>query len=85
MNLTVEHDYYFIGENIFRAALTWNGLTHLSLNTGVSYEDEHLFPGLSARYELIWKQGPPMHIDLGIRGGVEGEGLRNYLGWGVNF
>lgn len=85
VSLAVEHDYYFIGENIFRAALIWNGIKNLSLNTGLSYEDESLFPGFSARYVLAWKQGPLMHIDLGIRSGIPGEGLRNYLGWGVNF
>ena len=83
--LAFEHDYYFIGENIFRAALMWQGFSALQLNAGVSFEDEAIYPGVSARYELSWKQGPPMHFDLGIRNGIEGEGLRNYLGWGVNF
>ena len=63
----------------------WDGLNDLSLNGGFSYEDETIIPGLSARYVLRWKQGPPMHIDLGVRIGIYGEGLRNYLGWGVNF
>ncbi|MCF6238305.1 MAG: hypothetical protein L3J79_05765 [Candidatus Marinimicrobia bacterium] len=80
-----EHDYYFIGENIMRVAIMWQGLTKLSLNGGFSYEDETVIPGVSARYVLNWKQGPPMHIDLGIRSGINGEGFRNYLGWGVNF
>jgi len=80
-----EHDHYFIGEEIYRSAVTWNGLEDLYLNAGISYEDETIFPGVSARYEMSWKQGPPMHIDLGVRAGARGEGLRNYLGWGVNF
>jgi len=83
--LALEHNHYFIGEDIFRVALIWSKITNLTLNTGLSYEDETIFPGISARYELSWKQGPPMHIDFGIRAGVAGEGLRNYLGWGVNF
>jgi hypothetical protein len=80
-----EHDHYFIGAEIFRTAVTWNAWEQLYLNTGISYEDETIFPGVSARYEMSWNQGPPMHIDLGIRAGTRGEGLRNYLGWGVNF
>ena len=83
--LALEHNHYFIGEDIFRVALIWSKITNLTLNTGLSYEDETIFPGISARYELSWKQGPPMHIDFGISAGVAGEGLRNYLGWGVNF
>ncbi|MEA3288197.1 MAG: hypothetical protein U9Q77_12595 [Candidatus Marinimicrobia bacterium] len=83
--LLVEHDHYLIGVNIYRAAIMWSELKNLDLNGGFSYEDETIIPGVSARYILNWKQGPPMHIDLGIRGGIEGEGLRNYLGWGVNF
>ncbi len=81
----LEHDYYFIGENIFRVAFSWEGLKSLALNGGFSYEDEIVIPGVSARYQLSWKQGPPMHLDLGIRNGIVGEGLRTYLGWGVNF
>jgi len=83
--LGVEHDTYFIGENIFRATVMWHGIQALQLNAGVSFEDDIVYPGVSARYELSWKEGPPMHIDLGIKTGTEGEGLRNYLGWGVNF
>jgi hypothetical protein len=85
VSLALEHDHYFIGENIFRAAVMWHGIQALQVSAGVSFEDETIFPGVSARYELSWKQGPPMHFDLGIRNGIEGEGLRNYLGWGVNF
>lgn len=85
VSLALEHDYYFIGDKIFRAAVMWHGIQALQLNAGVSFEDENIYPGVSARYELSWKQGPPMHFDLGIRNGIEGEGLRNYLGWGVNF
>ncbi len=83
--LALEHDYFLIGESIYRAAIMWDGLKNLSLNGGFSFEDERMIPGVSARYVLNWKQGPPMHIDLGIRSGIQGEGLRNYLGWGVNF
>lgn len=84
-SLALEHDHYFIGENIYRVAMLWHGIPALQVNTGLSIEDEIIYPGFSARYELSWKQGPPMHIDLGIRAGTRGEGLRNYLGWGVNF
>ncbi len=85
LGLAVEHDHYFIGDDIFRAAVLWHGVPSLEVNAGLSFEDEGFYPGVSARYELSWKQGPPMHIDLGIRTGARGEGLRNYLGWGVNF
>ncbi len=85
LSLAFEHDHYFIGENIFRAAVLWHGFESLQINAGLSMEDGAIYPGISARYELSWKQGPPMHIDLGIRNGTQGEGLRNYLGWGVNF
>ena len=85
LSFSFEHDHYFIGEEIFRTAMTWNGLEQLYLNAGVSYEDNTIFPGVSVRYELSWNHGPPMHIDIGMRAGTRGEGLRNYLGWGVNF
>ena len=85
VTLAIEHDYYFIGENIYRAALLWNGIKNLYLNTGLSYEDKHIFSGASARYEFSLTPGFPMHIDLGLRAGVKGEGLRNYLGWGLIF
>jgi len=84
-SVAVEHDHYFIGADIFRGALMWNGIKNLSLKTGMSYEDEIIIPGFSARYELSINQGPAMHIDLGITSGVKGEGLRNYIGWGVIF
>jgi len=84
-SLAVEHDHYLVGENIYRAAVIWQSARALGVNAGVSMEDDQFFPGISARYELSWKQGPPMHIDLGMRMGTQGEGLRNYLGWGVNF
>ncbi len=83
--LLVEHDHYFIGEDIFRVAFMWTKITHLTLNAGLSYEDETVFPGISARYDMAWKQGLPMHLDLGFRSGVANEDLRSYLGWGVNF
>jgi len=85
LSVAIEHDHYFVGEDILRTAILWNGLNHLSLQGGLSYEDAVWIPGFSARYELSWKQGPPMHLDVGIRTGILGEGLRNYLGWGVNF
>ena len=85
LSFALEHDYYFVEESIFRAALMWHVLDNLGLNAGISLEDEALYPGISARYEMSWKKGPPMHIDLGFRNGINGEGLRNYLGWGVNF
>lgn len=84
-SVALEHDYYFMGENIYRAAVLWHGVDNLMVNIGLSHEDENIFPGFSARYELSWNNGPPMHLDLGIRAGVSGEGIRNYLGWGVNF
>jgi len=80
-----EHDHYFIGEDILRGAVIWSGISGLRIQGGLSYEDATVIPGCSARYELSWKQGPPMHLDLGMRLGIAGEGLRNYLGWGVNF
>jgi len=85
LTLLFEHDHYFIGENIFRVAVMWEGVKNLQLNTGFSYEDEFFIPGASARYEISLRPGLPMHIDLGIRVGVPGEGLRNYLGWGLSF
>jgi hypothetical protein len=85
ISLALEHDHYFVGEDIFRAALMWNGIRSLQLNAGMSYEDNIIIPGMSARYKLSLKKGPMMHIDLGFQSGVTGEGLRNYLGWGVNF
>lgn len=84
-SLALEHDYYFIEENIFRVALLWHGLDALKVNLGGSFEDDTIYPGFSARYELSWKDGPPMHIDWGIKIGTPGEGYRNYIGWGVNF
>jgi len=80
ISLALEHDYYFIDENIYRVAMMWHGIQALQVNVGMSYEDESIFPGLSARYELSWKQGPPMHIDYGFRFGTPGEGYRNYIG-----
>ncbi len=85
ISLAVEHDFYFIDESIYRIAIMWNGIQALQVNAGMSYEDDTIYPGLSARYELVWKQGPPMHIDYGVKIGTPGEGYRNYLGWGVNF
>lgn len=84
-SIAVEHDHYLIGENIFRATAMWHGVNSLQVNAGVSFEDESFFPGASGRYELSLGNGPPMHIDLGVRMGTVGEGLRTYLGWGVNF
>ena len=86
LQVAIEHDHYFIGEDIFRAALMYTGLRHLTLNTGLSLADGNLSPGVSARYDLSLKEGAArIHIDLGISGGIAHEGLRNYLGWGVNF
>lgn len=85
VSFAFEHDYYFIDESIIRASVIWHALNSLQVNAGFSYEDETVFPGASARYELSLMNGPPMHIDLGMRIGAKGEGLRNYLGWGVNF
>ncbi|MCF7823410.1 MAG: hypothetical protein K9N35_04490 [Candidatus Marinimicrobia bacterium] len=83
--LAFEHDYYFIGENIFRTAIMWNGIKNLHVNAGLSYEDDTFFSGASARYRFGLKQRYPMHLDLGLRSGVSGEGLRNYIGWGLTF
>ncbi len=83
--IALEHDYYFIEESIFRGSVQWQSHYNLLLNFGASFEDEILYPGFSARYELSWRGGPPMHLDLGMRIGAPGEGMRNYLGWGVNF
>ena len=84
-SLAWEHDYYFINENIYRVAFMWHGIQALEVNAGASFEDDAIYPGFSARYELSWKSGPPMHIDWGIKIGTTGEGYRNYIGWGVNF
>lgn len=84
-SLAFEHDHYFVGAEIVRGAVMLTGIRNLSLNTGLSYEDGTIFPGASARYELSIKEGPPMHIDLGMNMGVTGEGLRSYIGWGVKF
>ncbi len=84
-SLALEHNYYFIGENIYRFAFMWHGIKALEVNVGASFEDDSIYPGISARYELSWKEGPPMHIDWGIKIGTPGEGYRNYIGWGVNF
>ncbi|NQV41351.1 MAG: hypothetical protein HQ506_03270 [Candidatus Marinimicrobia bacterium] len=84
-SLAWEHDYYFIDENIYRVALMWHGIKALDVNVGASFEDDAIYPGISARYELSWKEGPPMHIDWGMKLGTPGEGYRNYIGWGVNF
>ncbi len=85
ISVALEHDHYFIGENIFRAAVLWHRIQGLNINAGLSYEDEQVMPGASARYELFRDRTIPMHIDLGISLGVVGEGTRTYLGWGVNF
>lgn len=86
VKLALEHDHYFIGEDIFRAALLLDGLKDLSINTGFSLEDGTIIPGASARYHLkLPNYATSMHIDLGISGGVEHEGVRTYLGWGANF
>lgn len=84
-SLALEHDFYFIGENIYRASIMWHRYDALLVNTGFSFEDKNIFPGLSARYQLSLKKGPPMHIDLGLRLGLLGEDARTFLGWGVNF
>ena len=84
-SLALEHDYYFIDENMYRVALMWHGIKALEVNAGASFEDDAIYPGFSARYELSWKEGPPMHIDWGFKIGTPGEGYRNYIGWGVNF
>lgn len=85
LGIAIEHDYYLIGENIFRAAIMWQGLSRLQINAGFSYEDGAFSPGTSFRYVISLKQRYPMHLDFGIHSGVNGEGLRNYLGWGLTF
>ncbi len=86
LQLAVEHDHYFIKSDIFRLAVLYNGLKDLSLHTGIAFEDGSMHPGLSARYNLAFvKNQTRLHIDLGLAGGVVNEGLRTYLGWGVNF
>jgi len=84
-SLALEHDYFYIGENIYRASIMWHKYDALLINTGFSYEDDRIFSGLSARYQLSLKRGPPMHIYLGLRLGLLGENARTFLGWGVNF
>jgi len=86
VSLAVEHDHFFIGEDIFRAAVLFQGLKELKLNAGASLEDGNILPGVSARYDFTLRGGATrIHIDLGISGGAPHEGLRNYLGWGMDF
>lgn len=84
LRLLLEHDYYFIGENLFHAAVLLDGLDNLTLRSGLEFDGEHLLPGASASYRLIWP-GPVMDIDLGMVLGIPGEGVRTYLGWGIQF
>lgn len=83
--LALEHDHYFSGANILRFGLLWQGIQGISLNGGTSLEDGVLHPGASLRVERSLIRGLPMHIDVGFVNGVQGEGLRTYLGWGLIF
>lgn len=83
--VAIEHDHYFVGEEIFRTALLWHGIDGISLHSGLSYEDASIRPGVSARFEKALIRGLPMHIDIGFVDGIAGEGLRTYLGWGMTF
>ena len=84
LQLMLEHDNYFIGENVARLALTWNGFGPLVLRSGVEVTPDDLVSGASASYRLNWN-GPPMMVDLGLVMGIPGEGVRTYLGWGLEF
>lgn len=80
----LEHDQYFVGEHVFKAAVVWQGLGSLLVRGGAEVTPEGILPGFSSSYTLNWK-GPPMALDLGLVSGIPGEGIRTYLGWRLIF
>ncbi len=90
--LMFQHDYYPIQnknpkltESIYHGGMVYTGWRNLSLSGGAQYQDHTLLPGLSASYVLPLEFGPQMQIDLGIVMGIPGEGVRQYLSWGMEF
>jgi len=83
--LSSEHAIYFIGEQIGRMAVNWQGLELLELRLGLQLDADGLRAGGGGSLRVPWQKGPPMRLDLGMIPGVSGEGMRTYLGWTLTF